>query len=256
MEKLDLASSNNKHVGTRASSLSSIDPNEPRDFQPRNLNEEEPAPYDLEADNAQDTLSRHLSRVMSSPDNLQRLESLSRVLSSRRLSTLSGGPGALEIDPEDFDLGILLKTIRQRIDEQGMPAKYSGVAFKNLTVSGVDASAAYGPSITELFYSVLNLPAALKAMRAPATRNIIRNTHGIVKGGEMVLVLGRPGSGCSTMLKTLAGEIDQFTSVEGDVSYDGATLHEMLKFFKSEVIYNPERKLINFAFAFSCLLTF
>lgn len=225
----------------KSSSLSTLDPLEPREFV-RNSNDVAPEPYDLEADTENEALSRHLSRVMSHPDNLQRLESLSRVLSSRRLSVASGGPGRLVIDPEDFDLGILLKTIRQRFDEKGMAAKYCGVAFKGLTVHGIDASAAYGPSVSELFHSILNLPNAIKTMRNPPTRKILRNLNGIVKNGEMLLVIGRPGSGCSTLLKTLAGETDQFTNVEGDFSYDGASFDDMVKYFKSEIIYNPERK--------------
>jgi ATP-binding cassette subfamily G (WHITE) protein 2 (SNQ2) len=192
---------------------------------------------------------------MSHPDNLQRLESLTRVLSSRRLSVASGGPGTLAIDPDDFDLSILLKTIRKRFDEQGMAAKYSGVAFKNLTVNGVDVSTSYGPSVGEIFHNLVNLPSVIKNTFHPPTRPIIRNAHGIANNGEMVLVLGRPGSGCSTLLKTLAGEISQFTSVDGDISYDGATLEDMLAHFKSEIIYNPERMFPPFFTVADVILT-
>ncbi len=36
--------------------------------------------------------------------------------------------------------------------------------------------------------------------------------------GEMLLVLGRPGSGCSTFLKAVTNKRDSFAGVEGDVS--------------------------------------
>ena len=39
---------------------------------------------------------------------------------------------------------------------------------------------------------------------------ILRNFEGLVKSGEMLVVLGRPGSGCSTLLKTIAGETSGF----------------------------------------------
>lgn len=208
------------------------------------LNENEVAPesYDLEADNEGDKLTRHLSRVMTNPNNLERLESLSRILSSRRLSLASGGPGTLEIDPDDFDLNILLKTLRARFDEKGMIIKQTGIAWTGLTSDGIDASAAYGPSCSDAFYNLVNLPKTIKSKLNPPVRHIIRNTHGIVRDGEMLLVLGRPGSGCSTLLKTLAGETAGFTSVDGEVSYDGASMKDMIQNFKSEIIYNPERE--------------
>lgn len=210
---------------------------------PDEFNENDVAPelYDLEAENDTDVLSRNLSRVMSKPNNLERLESLSRVLSSRRLSQASGGFGSLAIDPDDFDLNILLKTLRARFDEKGIIVKQCGVAWNNLTANGIDASAAYGDSVSEIFHGIINLPSTIRNSRNPPIRHIIHNTHGIVKGGEMLLVLGRPGSGCSSLLKTLAGEVTKFTSIEGDVSYDGATMQDMINNFKSEIVYNPER---------------
>lgn len=35
---------------------------------------------------------------------------------------------------------------------------------------------------------------------------ILQNLEGLVEAGEMLVVLGPPGSGCSTFLKTIAGE--------------------------------------------------
>jgi ATP-binding cassette subfamily G (WHITE) protein 2 (PDR) len=36
--------------------------------------------------------------------------------------------------------------------------------------------------------------------------DILRDFDGVVRRGEMLVVLGPPGSGCSTFLKTIAGE--------------------------------------------------
>ena len=44
---------------------------------------------------------------------------------------------------------------------------------------------------------------------------ILRNFEGLVKSGEMLVVLGRPGSGCSTLLKSIAGETSGFYIDEG-----------------------------------------
>lgn len=51
---------------------------------------------------------------------------------------------------------------------------------------------------------------------------ILRNFEGLVKSGEMLVVLGRPGSGCSTLLKTIAGETHGFYINEGThINYQG-----------------------------------
>ena len=49
-----------------------------------------------------------------------------------------------------------------------------------------------------------------------------------------------PGSGCSTLLKTLSNNTEAFTSVEGTRSYDGATPEEMAKHHSGDIAYLPE----------------
>lgn len=219
-------------------------------FGSRDLNDDIPVPYDIEASKEQDNLKHQLDTVMSNPNNLETLASLSRVLSTRRLAvTSSGAHGTLEINPDNFDLNVILRTLRTRFNDQGIHSKYTGLSFRDLVVDGVDAATTYGPSVSEFLRSCVTFPIAYWKLRRPQTCHIIQNVNGVIHPGEMVLVLGRPGSGCTTLLKTLSGEIDQFTAVEGRVSYDGASLEDMLKFFKSEVIYNPERKYSNKIFS-------
>lgn len=59
----------------------------------------------------------------------------------------------------------------------------------------------------------------------------------------MLLVLGRPGSGCTSFLKTIANETDGFSDVKGTISYDGITPKVMHKQFKGDVAYLPEGEL-------------
>ena len=65
-------------------------------------------------------------------------------------------------------------------------------------------------------------------------------SSGVLKPGEMCLVLGCPGSGCSTFLKTIADERDGYLNVSGEVLYAGIDANEMLKHYKGEVVYNQE----------------
>ena len=56
----------------------------------------------------------------------------------------------------------------------------------------------------------------------------------------MVLVLGCPGAGCTTFLKTVANERGGYGRVSGDVRYAGIDAAEMAKMYKGEVVYNQE----------------
>ena len=54
------------------------------------------------------------------------------------------------------------------------------------------------------------------------------------------MVLGRPGSGCSTLLKTLANQTDEFHSVTGEIHYDSLTPNDIATRFRGDVQYSPE----------------
>ena len=85
--------------------------------------------------------------------------------------------------------------------------RHTGVVFKHLTVKGMGLGAALQPTFGDVF---LGLPRNLwniftkgprKAAGKPPVKTILSDFSGVIKPGEMCLVLGRPGSGCSTFLK-------------------------------------------------------
>ena len=84
--------------------------------------------------------------------------------------------------------------------------------------------------------------------------SIIRSS-GIMKPGEMCLVLGCPGSGCSTFLKAIANQRGEYASVSGDVRYAGINAAEMAKVYKGEVVYNPEGQHITARRVYTIILT-
>jgi ABC-type multidrug transport system ATPase subunit len=69
-------------------------------------------------------------------------------------------------------------------------------------------------------------------------RTLLHDFSGSVKDGEMLLVLGRPGSGCSTFLKTLASQTEGYEDVSGEISYGGLTAKEVKEKYRGEVVYN------------------
>lgn len=59
----------------------------------------------------------------------------------------------------------------------------------------------------------------------------------------MVLILGRPGAGCTTLLRVLANMRASFTSIEGQVTYGGIDAEEFGKHYRGEVCYNEEEDI-------------
>ncbi|KAI2685987.1 hypothetical protein CBS147355_1474 [Penicillium roqueforti] len=128
--------------------------------------------------------------------------------------------------------------------------RHVGVLWKNLTVKGVGLGAALQPTNGDIF---LGLPRLIKQLltrgrkgagaKKAAIRTILDDFNGCVRPGEMLLVLGRPGSGCSTFLKMLGNQRAGYESIEGDVRYGGTDSEKMAKEYRSEVLYNPEDDL-------------
>lgn len=74
----------------------------------------------------------------------------------------------------------------------------------------------------------------------PPTRTLIHDFTGCVRDGEMMLVLGRPGAGCSTFLKAITNNRESFAAVEGNITYGGIEAERQKKMYRGEVNYNPE----------------
>jgi ABC-type multidrug transport system ATPase subunit len=127
--------------------------------------------------------------------------------------------------------------------------RHLGVVFKHLTVKGMGAGAALQPSVGDIFLGLPRLISNVvrkgprQAAGKPPVRTIIDNFSGCIRPGEMLLVLGRPGSGCSTFLKVIGNQRFGFEEISGDVTYGGADAKEMAKRYRSEVLYNPEDDL-------------
>lgn len=150
----------------------------------------------------------------------------------------------------EFALGEFLKDGHfEKRTAEGKSAKRVGVVYKNLTVKGVGAQMAFTKTLPEaimgtfgpdLYRLVCRFVPALHFGKPPPTRDLIRDFTGSIRDGEMMLVLGRPGSGCSTFLKAIANQRESYAAVEGEVTYGGISAKDQKKYFNGEVNYNPE----------------
>jgi ABC-type glutathione transport system ATPase component len=114
----------------------------------------------------------------------------------------------------------MLLAIRSR-DPEVYPDRKAGVAFRNLSVHGFGSPTDYQKDVLNCLLEVGTIFRRLAGIKMPRI-DILRNFDGVVKSGEMLLVLGKPGSGCSTLLKTIAGEMNGISISEDSVlNYQG-----------------------------------
>lgn len=86
----------------------------------------------------------------------------------------------------------------------------------------------------------ITLAQKLAGNKRTGVRDLIHNVSGVVPAGELLLVLGTPGAGCSTTLRAIASNNESFVRVDGDVNYSTISSHEVQKHYRSEVVFNGE----------------
>ena len=91
-----------------------------------------------------------------------------------------------------------------------------------LTVTGHGATSRLPEELHKLSLGLFKLYESFKSSRPELVR-ISQDFEGLISSGEMLLVLGRPGSGCTKLLRTLAGYThDLYIGNESCVNYQGA----------------------------------
>jgi ABC-type multidrug transport system fused ATPase/permease subunit len=196
----------------------------------------------------------HTSRRPNMASRKLSEEEIFRVI-SRRPTNTSGRRGSflsVHSQEEQAEIERLMSRIfgkNRQEQSEDEKTRHVGVVFKHLTVKGMGLGAALQPTIGDPFLALPRLVQGLFAGKGrgaagkPPTRTIIDDFSGCIRPGEMLLVLGRPGAGCSTFLKVLANQRFGFTSVEGEVAYGGTDAKIMAKDYRGEVVYNPEDDL-------------
>lgn len=171
--------------------------------------------------------------------SLSRVLTHSTILSERRSRRQYDNSDDEAEEDEPWDLPTELKKFQAQADKDSTKGKRLGVTWTNLTVKGVGADAA----IQENFGSQFNAMQKRKdKKRGDPLKTLIDNSHGCVKPGEMLLVLGRPGSGCSTLLKQLANKRDGYAEVTGEVHW-GSLDHKQAEQYRGQIVMNTEEEL-------------
>ncbi|KAL5328219.1 hypothetical protein ACEPPN_001716 [Leptodophora sp. 'Broadleaf-Isolate-01'] len=158
-----------------------------------------------------------------------------------RLDTLAGvniGDPVLDPDSPEFDVYKWSRMMMSLMDQQDVVHRRAGIVWKNLKVCGSGSAI----NIQKNVGSLLLAPLRMREFFGKRAEKVILNDfEGCLKSGEMLVVLGRPGSGCSTLLKTLTGELTGLDMKEQSlVHYNGISQKQMVTQFKGEIVYNQE----------------
>lgn len=139
------------------------------------------------------------------------VQALARTVSRASAGVAGGNPFAADensvLNPNspNFSGREWAKAIVALVQEQGASFRSAGVCFQNLNVYGFGNASDYQKDVANVWLSAGSALSRVAGNKGTQI-DILRQFDGVVHKGEMLVVLGPPGAGCSTMLKTIAGE--------------------------------------------------
>lgn len=149
-------------------------------------------------------------------------------------------------DGSVFDLETALRGDLDAGKEAGIRSKHIGAYWDGLTVRGMGGAANYVRTFPDAFTGFFDVVTPVINLfglgKKPTEATLLRDFRGVCKPGEMVLVLGKPGSGCTTFLRTIANQRYGYTAVDGEVLYGPWTAKEFDR-YRGEAVYNAEDDL-------------
>lgn len=159
------------------------------------------------SEGAGDDLFRRLSRTFSGKSRRQQDEEEREERGEHGIERWTSRNEKGEIDDasdktkvNDWRLDQHVKDIQANDPAEG---RSLGVTWKDLTIKVVPSDATLQENVLSQFNMVQQ---AKEARNKAPLKTILDRSFGCVKPGEMLLVLGRPGSGCTTLLKMLANK--------------------------------------------------
>ncbi|CAK4034456.1 ABC-2 type transporter [Lecanosticta acicola] len=137
----------------------------------------------------------------------------------------------------------------QENDQAEQHARRAGVVFRHLTVLAKATAAVEQGTSGDLILSPLRALRRLVSTRwsskqaTQQPRALLDGIDGCIRPREMLLVLGRPGAGCSTFLKVLGNHRDGYAEISGSLTFGGVEGRALSSEESSAVTYNPEDDL-------------
>ncbi|KAL6915284.1 hypothetical protein FSST1_006779 [Fusarium sambucinum] len=126
-------------------------------------------------------------------------------------------------------------------NSSGVKLRTAGVAFRDLGVHGFGTATDYQKTVGNIIFDSVTWFKRVILQQKQQRIDILRNLEGVVYHGEILAVLGPPGSGCSTLLRTIAGDTHGFhVNDESIINYQGIRPSQMARHFRGEAINTAE----------------
>lgn len=191
-------------------------------------------------------LARELTHMSDSASAAELKRYLSNMSQVPGVAPFSGDHDIAALDPgsDDFDAKFWVKNLKKLYDSDTdyyKPSKL-GIAYRDLRASGIAADSDYQPTVTNAWLkTIINGIRSIKKLDESHYFDILKSMDAIMRPGELTVVLGRPGSGCSTLLKTIAAHTYGFDiGEESRITYDGLTQKDIENNFRGDVVYSAE----------------
>lgn len=146
---------------------------------------------------------------------------------------------------DEFDSEVWIRAMRKIVysDPDYYKPSSLGVVYKNLRSYGHSVNSDYqsnfGNAIFKAGFKFLRM--FDQSYQRSIEFDILKSMDGIIPSGKLTVVLGRPGAGCSTFLKTIAAQTYGFqVARDSIISYDGLTPKDIKKNFRGDVVYCAE----------------
>ncbi|KAK3349493.1 ABC-2 type transporter-domain-containing protein [Lasiosphaeria hispida] len=140
----------------------------------------------------------------------------------------------------NFSARAWAKAVVDMVSGEGHQFRSTGVTFQHLNVFGFGTATDYQKDFFNIWLEAVG---AVRSLLGNQKRriDILRDFDGLVRKGEMLVVLGPPGSGCSTLLKTIAGDYNGILIDDKSYfNYQGMTAKEMHTHHRGEAILTAE----------------
>ncbi|KAJ3100384.1 hypothetical protein HDU97_002259 [Phlyctochytrium planicorne] len=157
------------------------------------------------------------------------------------------------LDPrsDKFDNKFSMQVMRQFAKAMHLEWPEMPVVFKDLVILGDSVNKTEIPTVADPLRNLMfpfvraykfftGINKTFFPPKLPTAKTILHSMTGVIQPGECVLVIGRPGSGCSTLLRALANRNSTFKEIKGTLLHAGLTSEEVNKRFRGDINFAEE----------------
>ncbi|KAG9770930.1 pleiotropic drug resistance protein, ABC superfamily, partial [Aureobasidium melanogenum] len=146
----------------------------------------------------------------------------------------------------NFNAFAWAKNLASAAEERGQGFRQIGLSFEDLNVYGYGTPTDFQKTVANIWLALPEM-AMRRLMPHSDTHgqrrvDILHNFNGLIRPGEMCVVLGPPGSGCSTFLKTISGDRNGlYVDQNSRFNYHGISDQDMHSAHRGDAIYTAEK---------------